>query len=372
MKQFYQHIKYKYDEKICYIIKQHNKNIKKLAKQKERLKFLLRCKDYGIIPSHLQGKTKTIQHCFKLDTTRRDLMKLEQCFLLKVVNLEIKESNINIKIITTTVKHLQETLQNRLQQTDYEKIIENHHYFSTQIATNTQSIHNDKLQKQISKNTIKFGMRLNEDWFVNNTNIEVPQESRWLLSLGNKFALPVSRKTFSPIEIIADLEQCVQSFEDEREKDTVRSDIAAKINTFQQKIRNCTKDKFILKTSTDTKRFLNQHRNEIIITNADKGNKTFMMYKNEYELKMKELLNDKNTYKTIRNDPTQKLMRKNNTIINNLYKQRRLDAKQKFQLTSAAANAPRLYGLPKIHKPHAPFRPICSSINKILYPMILI
>ncbi|XP_067614011.1 uncharacterized protein [Eurosta solidaginis] len=92
-----------------------------------------------------------------------------------------------------------------------------------------------------------------------------------------------------------------------------------------------------------------------------------MMYKNEYELKMKELLNDKNTYKTIRNDPTQKLMR--NTIINNLYKQRRLDAKQKFQLTSAAANAPRLYGLPKIHKPHAPLRPICSFVNVPCYKL---
>ncbi|XP_067617449.1 uncharacterized protein [Eurosta solidaginis] len=66
-------------------------------------------------------------------------------------------------------------------------------------------------------------------------------------------------------------------------------------------------------------------------------------------------------YKTIRKDPTQQLMRKNNAIVNELFKENKINIREKFQLASTAAVAPRLYGLPKIHKESMPLRPISSS-----------
>ncbi|XP_075167739.1 uncharacterized protein LOC142239876 [Haematobia irritans] len=138
--------------------------------------------------------------------------------------------------------------------------------------------------------------------------------------------------------------------------------------THKRTSRNTQKEKFILNTFEETSRFLRKHK-EIIVTKSDKGNKTVIMYKKDYEEKMEKLLDDKTTYKTIREDPTQKLQRKNNKIITDLFKNGYISVQEKFKLTSNAANAPRLYGLPKIHKLNMPLRPISSSVEVPCYNM---
>ncbi|XP_017481440.1 PREDICTED: uncharacterized protein LOC108370598 [Rhagoletis zephyria] len=84
---------------------------------------------------------------------------------------------------------------------------------------------------------------------------------------------------------------------------------------------------------------------------------------------MNKLLEDKNTYKLIRADSTHTLQKKNNALVDELYKSKIINYREKQQLTSTAATAPRLYGLPKIHKPDLPLRPICSSVNVPCYGM---
>ncbi|XP_055854557.1 uncharacterized protein LOC129918193 [Episyrphus balteatus] len=93
------------------------------------------------------------------------------------------------------------------------------------------------------------------------------------------------------------------------------------------------------------------------------------MYKKDYFDKMNTLLEDKNTYKTIRVDPTQKLQATNNTLVNELFKNEYIDRFQKNKLHCSASIAPRLYGLPKIHKPGLPLRPISSSMNVPCYSL---
>ena len=87
------------------------------------------------------------------------------------------------------------------------------------------------------------------------------------------------------------------------------------------------------------------------------------MYNADYKNKMMELLEDKNTYKTIRSDPTPELQKTNNEIVSELFKNELIDKFQKNRLRCSAATAPRLYGLPKIHKTNLPLRPISSSTN---------
>lgn len=218
MKHFFQHIRLKYGEDTCYIIKQHNKNHKKLAKQQQRLKFLLQCKDFGIIPPHLKGKTMKIKHGFQLDITKKELAKIEEEFTMKILNLEIKEANIQIKIVRTNIEHIKKDLREKLQDIDFKMVAENQKQFLKDIASSTEKGLKDKLQKQIDRNFERFGFIINEDWFINKTKIHIPRESRWILSLGKKFALPVTRKTFSPVHLIAEVEQGIQTLEDEREK----------------------------------------------------------------------------------------------------------------------------------------------------------
>lgn len=50
-----------------------------------------------------------------------------------------------------------------------------------------------------------------------------------------------------------------------------------------------------------------------------------------------------------------------------LFKNNIIDEKEKFKLSTHNAIAPKMYGLPKIHKVDTPLRPICSSINSPSY-----
>lgn len=188
-------------------------------------------------------------------------------------------------------------------------------------------------------------------------------EAKWILSLGNKFALPVDSRSFAPIPLIADIEQWVQNIMEETEKEQARARIATRISNYKRNIKNSEKEKFILYSYEEAKRFLKKHENTIIVTTADKGNKTVVMYKDEYRKKMKELLNDKKTYKIIEADPTEKLINKNNNIITELYKNKFITKFEKIKLTAYTGNAPQLYGLPKTHKHNLPMRPISASCN---------
>lgn len=128
--------------------------------------------------------------------------------------------------------------------------------------------------------------------------------------MGRKFALPTTRTSLKPVQIIAEMEQVIQLIEDNRTKEATRCKLSNQILQFRRNIKQNSAEKFILETFNRTKTFLKKHKDEIIVTDADKGNKTVILYKADYTDKMKKLLEDKSTYKTIRNDPTITLQRK--------------------------------------------------------------
>lgn len=65
-------------------------------------------------------------------------------------------------------------------------------------------------------------------------------------------------------------------------------------------------DRAILGTVERTPDFLKKNYN-ILILASDKGNKTVAMDKEEYHKKMKYKLDERNTYRTLRQDPTSRL-----------------------------------------------------------------
>ncbi|XP_075162990.1 uncharacterized protein LOC142235613 [Haematobia irritans] len=214
----------------------------------------------------------------------------------------------------------------------------------------------------------EFNLELNEEWFINKTDVPFPKECKWILSLGSKFALPVNQNNFAPVPLIADIEQWVQSIDDTKEKETLRGKIANRITNYKRNARNNGREKFILGIYEETKSVIERNK-DIMVTTADKGNKTVVLYKNEYREKMRQLLNDKNTYKVMDTDPTEKLEKINNRIVTELYNNKLLTKWEKLKLTSVSAKSPELYGLPKIHKEGTPLRPISSSMNVPCYQL---
>lgn len=368
MENFFMHIRFKYDVETCLSLKTYCKIIKKLAKQKERLKFLLGCRQNGIIPTHIRNTTTKTKQLFAT-TIPQQLGKIETNFHLKILNLEIKETNLTLKNLNWDLNKIRHTLKETLNDEEFDKFIRKQKTRYKNFVSNNKQTHCSKLQNLKRKQLEQFNIKYNPSWFVNKTNVNFTEETKWLLSLGSKFAVPVNDNNFSTVNLIADLEQWVQTVSDDRQKDIIRTKITNRILTHKRKVRNNPKEKFILNIYEETKRFLKRYKDDIVITKSDKGNKTVVIYKEEYKKEMEKLLQDKSTYKTMRTDPTQKLLRTNNNLILDLFKQGYITKFEKNKLTSNAATAPRLYGLPKIHKPNIPLRPISSSIEVPCYKL---
>ncbi|GJQ77971.1 hypothetical protein Trydic_g2332 [Trypoxylus dichotomus] len=96
---------------------------------------------------------------------------------------------------------------------------------------------------------------------------------------------------------------------------------------------------------------------------ADKGNAiTVLNY--DYTQKIRILLDSEN-YKKLPRDPTGQILRKTNQLL----EISQIPTHEQTGLIKSEALPPRLYGLPKIHKPDVPLRPIVSAIGPATYPI---
>ena len=96
----------------------------------------------------------------------------------------------------------------------------------------------------------------------------------------------------------------------------------------------------------------------------DKGVSLVIMDRAEYNKKAEELLNT-GTYKNIPDDPTRKQKNKLISILKNIKAEGGLNEDTYRRLYPTAAVASKFYGLPKIHKPGIPLRPIVSIVQDI-------
>lgn len=98
---------------------------------------------------------------------------------------------------------------------------------------------------------------------------------------------------------------------------------------------------------------------DVLVLPADKGNMTVLMDREEYHQKITIMLNDKSTYKKRDADPTLSLQRKSNLIVKLMFDRGYIDFSIKKYLTKYNSVAPKIYGLPKIHKDNGSTSPSC-------------
>ena len=75
---------------------------------------------------------------------------------------------------------------------------------------------------------------------------------------------------------------------------------------------------------------------------------------------MDVLVNNKQTYEELKRDPTPALQRKLTSTLLTLKKTNAIDTQRYYRLRCSVPQPPKLYGLPKLHKPGFPIRPIVS------------
>ena len=89
------------------------------------------------------------------------------------------------------------------------------------------------------------------------------------------------------------------------------------------------------------------------------------MDRTEYNSKAQKLLDDGVTYKEIKTDPTNKLKTKLIKLLKKTNAEGGINDQLYKKMYPTRAVAPKVYGLPKIHKRDIPLRPIVSSMGSI-------
>ncbi|XP_075150330.1 uncharacterized protein LOC142224445 [Haematobia irritans] len=238
---------------------------------------------------------------------------------------------------------------------------------SIQINKN-KTTHRKQFENLLQQHNKDINIKFNEQWFVNTTNKHIPTNVQRLLSLGPMYSLPLTRAQFPLLKVIAEGEDLVRTTDDKEEQEIARTKFTTLIDDHLHKTNVKKRDKFILGTVAQTKKYLKDNK-DVLILSADKGGKTVAMDSKEYKSKMHAIIHDMCSYKRLKIDPTSKFKTKNNKLVEKLYKENLISIEEKNKLTSKTAIAPRIYGLPKVHKEGTPLRPICSSINAPSYKM---
>jgi hypothetical protein len=212
-------------------------------------------------------------------------------------------------------------------------------------------------------------VKFDESCFVNLTKVEVPREVSFLLSFGPKFSLPLQKETIPVLDLLTEIEGSIKFHFDIESQPLARANLVESINTLLERDIKFTKnDKIILKAAKKTELFIQEHENLFII-NADKSNKTILVEQSFYDKKVQELLADTNTYTCLNTDPTKRLIKKSEKLIDDLINTKRIEKSAKKQLWNENAYPPRIYILLKLHKEGTPGRPVISSINSIGQPI---
>ncbi|XP_062710010.1 uncharacterized protein LOC134288585 [Aedes albopictus] len=124
--------------------------------------------------------------------------------------------------------------------------------------------------------------------------------------------------------------------------------------------------KFCVAATGTTKKYLREHP-EICVLSADKGNRTVVMMRDDYDQKMRTLVNDDTTYERVRSDPTTRYQNGNNSLVKRLKDLKLIDYRTAKELTTNNAVCPRIYGQPKAHKQNLPLRPVIPNVTAPTY-----
>jgi hypothetical protein len=144
------------------------------------------------------------------------------------------------------------------------------------------------------------------------------------------------------------------------EAQTLRAEVAGTLKSAKCPKSNITKDERVA---------LHELRKakDVLIMGADKGKCTVVQSTDDYEQKVKEMLNDEHTYEKLKKDPTPGYKRKLLDILKKLKTENKIDESQYRLLYPTAENTPRMYCTTKIHKPGNPIRPIVDYTGSIAY-----
>ena len=159
-------------------------------------------------------------------------------------------------------------------------------------------------------------------------------------------------------------------FKTKRKSNWIPSKCHHTVDTFIAAINKELQETNIKKPPTDNlsskeRKALNELkvRDDIIITNADKGGAVVILDSNDYLKEAERQLSDQQSYLKLNEEPTVSHTQKVKETLNELTEKKFLEKKFADMLVPDEIKTPHFYLLPKIHKPGNPGRPVISSVG---------
>ena len=335
-----------YGQRIYQLANELKRTKIKLAKIANHIVFLKRCRDAEFFPSGLRIRT-SLQQSRKSKTI---VSKAEAALVREKIHFFKQQRSKETENLNRCSRSLHEVLNERdfstvesitdkARNREFSKIKETHQKKFLRLEKQAAS-------KCPAQSTIK-------DPIVNLSGVELSRHELEVLEKGLGFA-PTPAKI--PIkEIICATESALKEVKNPMEANATRSKIAAILKSATPPKDNLTKQERIALRSL-------QSRPDIVILPADKGNTVVVLSKGQYAEKLGTLLSDR-AYKEVQKDPTSAKERGLKCLIKSLKDKQNMSQKLAQQLMPSHSSCPRLYGLPKIHKPDVPLRPITCMMD---------
>ena len=196
----------------------------------------------------------------------------------------------------------------------------------------------------------------NPKWVINLSNKPLTPAQRSDLAKGPNFV--VTPRQPPNLEYITAIEAACTKLS-QQDAEELRADINRVLRSSYPLKPNLTK------AQNTALRELKSDRDCIVLT-ADKGVAMVVMDRQDYINKANLLLNQ-NTYKVISKDPSNTIKNKLINILKTIKTKSGLGTNIYKSMYPTGCVPPKFYGLPKIHKPDTPLRPIVSSCGSVTY-----
>jgi len=228
------------------------------------------------------------------------------------------------------------------------------------------NIHSNKLlklgidvKKKVDKNKVIF----------NFSDKNLSEEQKDILSHGLDYCLPPTKVSFHKFFLY--FEKLCNNLKNCDIYNNTFNNVTSNIST----IANNTFKKFSRqgKQSNDAENFtspLQTLKNDetITITKPDKGRGVVILNKHDYHQKLLSILDDHTKFKKITTKISTHLLYLEDKLKRLLRAIKPSIGESTYNFLSTSGSQPgRLYGLPKVHKPNIPLRPIISSIGTFNY-----
>lgn len=343
---FRNYLQTRYGPNILKTFRKWENTCKKLALSENSVTFLCKCRNSRIIPKGL--KLKAPYHSARsFNIIKRASEAL--------VRERIQFHRHNKVTLISEINKLQENVRRSVSQQDFDRMYININNSYIKTHNQQKQTHINKYLRLIEQQHQQQLELLPDNTYINKTVInlsskELSATDKLVLCKGLKYA--VAPKKINKLDLVAAIEETAQKLpEEQRDEYRIRNKIIIE-KRFKPK-QNITQQE---KQSIHTLK----HDNTIKILPADKGNATVVIDIDTYNTKIDTLIQE-GQYTKLNKDPTKSIERK---IYTTLFKHKgEFTNIERTQITPHFSKPPHFYGLPKIHKPNIPLRPIVSSIG---------